>query len=317
MWWIIGGIVVLLIAFIAFSIHPSSLYKFVLDTKSFVYMPAIAEKGLKTDLLPIDITGYTGDNSVGAWFNSKATSHYLEVDGLRLHAYELKHKEDVRDYIVLCHGYGFGAEMMRNFALKLYDLGYNILLPEARAHGKSEGRYIGMGWIERYDVIKWIEYLIDDNNPSNIGLFGVSMGASTALNVTGEKIPDVVKACVADCGYTSVSSEFEEQLKQLFKLPKEPFLTMASKINEEYLGFEFDEADTVAQVQKSSTPTLFIHGDMDKFVPFEMLYILYDNANCEKEKLVVHGAIHGMSSDVEPELYWNKVSDFYRKHFTR
>ena len=314
MGWIIAGII-LVIVLIILIIRPSTLYKFALDTKSIVHMPAIAEKGLKSDLLPIDITGYIGDDSVGQWFSQKAIDYYLEIDGLRLHAYELRHHEDIKDYVVLCHGYGFGADMMRNFALNLYDLGYNILLPEARAHGKSEGRYIGMGWIERYDVIEWIDDLIKRENPQNIGLFGVSMGASTVLNVTGESIPKVVRACVADCGYTSVSKEFEEQLTQIFKLPREPFLSMASKINEEYLGFEFDEADTCKQVEKSDTPTLFIHGDLDKFVPFEMHEILYEHAKCEKEKLVVHGANHGLSSSVNPQLYWGSVAEFYKKHF--
>lgn len=32
--------------------------------------------------------------------------------------------------------------------------GYNVLLPDARAHGQSQGKYIGYGWPERYDVRK-------------------------------------------------------------------------------------------------------------------------------------------------------------------
>lgn len=45
-----------------------------------------------------------------------------------------------------------------------------------------------------------------------------------------------------------------------------------------------------------------------------MLDIVYDAANCEKEKLVIEGAGHGESSKVNPTLYWNTIKEFIRKY---
>ena len=65
---------------------------------------------------------------------------------------------------------------MSNYGKKFYDMGYNVLIPDLRGHGMSEGDYIGMGWDERLDIIDLINYIIDVDKDSEIVLFGVSMG---------------------------------------------------------------------------------------------------------------------------------------------
>ena len=79
-------------------------------------------------------------------------------------------------------------------------------------------------------------------------------------------------------------------------------------------GYSFQEASSVRQVKKSKTPTLFIHGDADTFVPFFMLDEVYEAAACEKEKLVVHGAQPGESVQLEPQRYWDAVHAFVGKY---
>ena len=148
-------------------------------------------------------------------------------------------------------------------------------------------------------------------------LFGVSMGAATTMMTTGENLPDNVKLAIADCGYSSVWDEFSYQLKELFGLPEFPVLYAANSSCKRHCGYSFKEASSVKQLEKSKTPTLFIHGSDDKFVPFEMLDVVYNAASCEKEKLVVEGAEHCMSVSVDPDLYWNTVDSFIDKYLDK
>ena len=145
-------------------------------------------------------------------------------------------------------------------------------------------------------------------------LHGVSMGAATVMNATGEKLKSNVKCAIADCGFTSVWDQMNNMIKLNTKLPAKPLMNIINTVAKSKLGFDFKEASSLEQVKKSSTPTLFIHGDKDDFVPFEMHEILFSNASCEKESLVVPDVGHAVSLYVKPDLYWSKVTEFTEKY---
>ena len=251
------------------------------------------------------------------WFETDGQSVELEQrvseEVTRLHGVHFP--QEGHKYAVLFHGYTGAAWQMAPYAKMFYDMGYDVLTPDARAHGESEGTYIGMGWLERPDVLSWIDSITGPDPEAEIVLMGVSMGGATVMMAAGEDLPDNVKCIVEDCGYSSVWDEFELQLKNVFGLPSFPLLNMASLMCRIRAGYSFKEASSVQQLQKATVPMLFIHGDADTFVPFSMLDVVYDAcASAEKEKLVVHEAAHGAAADTDPEAYWETVTAFVKKH---
>ncbi len=237
-------------------------------------------------------------------------------DGLKLNGYYLEAKTSTDKTAILAHGYSASAKAMGMFAKYYYeDLGYNILMPDARGHGKSEGDYIGFGWHDRKDYVKWIEYVIErSGRNSKIILHGVSMGGATVLMTSGEDLPDNVKAIISDCAYTSVKDELSYQLKGIYGLPVFPLLKTTSLITKLKAGYFFGEASALEQVRKSKTPILFIHGQEDNIVPFEMVLKLYENCGSEKELFIVPGAGHGVSYNVDKKGYQEKVAEFLNKY---
>lgn len=235
---------------------------------------------------------------------------------LKLHAYEVNNaKSDI--WVITIHGYMSNGTEMTEFAKNFQKMGYNVLMPDLRGHGMSEGKYVGMGWHDRLDIIDWINYILENNPDDRIILFGVSMGAATTMMTTGEELPSNVKLAISDCGYTSVWEEFSYQLKELFGLSEFPVLYAASNSCSINAKYSFKEASSIEQVKKSNTPTLFIHGNADDFVPFDMLESIYEAASCEKEKLIVEGAGHGLAFSVNPELYWKTIGDFIEKYLDK
>lgn len=237
-------------------------------------------------------------------------------DGLDLFARFIPSKTASDKFAILVHGYKSSSGVMAKYAKHYYDLGWNILVPDQRAHGKSQGKYIGMGCLEKKDMLGWVQVLLEKKSQAKILLHGVSMGAATVMLLSGEKnLPQNICALVSDCGYSSVNDQFTVQLKELFGLPAFPLLQTTSLLSKIRAGYFFGEGNCAKAVSKSNIPILFIHGDKDTFVPFEMLEKVYAAASCEKEKLVVPHAEHGNAMDVNPELYWTTVDNFVAKYF--
>lgn len=232
------------------------------------------------------------------------------IDNLELCGYEIQNDKKSDTWIIAVHGYmGRGLDMVP-FAKKFIEMGYNVLIIDQRAHGNSQGKYRGMGYLECKDLKEWIKLIASENKNSKIILYGVSMGATTVMMETGEELPANVKVCIEDCGYTSIWDEFKSIYKKSLKLPVFPVLNIASIASKIKAGYYFKQASAIKAVKKSKIPTIFIHGKDDKLVPCKMGERLYNVAKCEKEKLIIEKAGHVESYRVDTERYWNKIKEF-------
>lgn len=250
------------------------------------------------------------------WFD-KANREKIIIEssnGENIHADFIFPEKESNVFVVIVHGYTSEPRGMGMYAEKYHELGYNVLLPSLNGHADSEKSVVTMGWNDRLIVIDWINFLVENYPNCKIIIHGESMGAATTMMTTGEELPDNVKAAVADCGYTSVWDIFSNKLQKSFKLHDFPTLYSASTVNKIYSGFNFKEASAIEQLKKSKTPTIFIHGDKDTFVPYEMLDKVYEAAACEKEKVTIPDSPHARNACKNPELYWNSVIEFINRY---
>ena len=217
--------------------------------------------------------------------------------------------------ILFFHGY-HGTALRDGNGILSYakNNGYNILLVDQRAHGKSGGRCITFGIKERYDCLDWIRYAnrrFGDHTP--IILAGISMGASTVLMASDLGLPANVKGIMADCPY----SEPKEILKKVMIQMKYPVNVTytAVRLGGKFFGkFDIEEHSALESMKNCYVPVLFIHGDEDELVPYEMSKDCYEACvSSEKRHVVVKGAAHGMSYCVDKALYEKEVEDFLNK----
>lgn len=251
------------------------------------------------------------------WLEENAKEVYIQAtkNNLRLHGYCIENqKQSSKRWAILIHGYTADAVEMTYAARAFLTMGYHILMVDLRGHGKSEGKYIAMGWHDRLDIIDWINYLIKKDKEVQIVLYGVSMGAATVMMTIGEKLSKNVKLAIEDCGYTSIWEEFSWELKTLFHLPPFPILYMADLVTRIRAGYSLKQGNCIKQLEKANIPVLFIHGDQDKFVPFYMQEKLVNTANKPREQLIIKGAAHAECAKVNPELYWKTIEKFVIKN---
>ncbi|MDY3862254.1 MAG: alpha/beta hydrolase [Ruminococcus sp.] len=232
-------------------------------------------------------------------------------DGLKLHGTYFPTGDEKK--VVICF-HGYTSEGMKGYiALSEYysKKGFSLLLPDARAHGKSDGKYIGFGCLDRFDALEWIKYIIATlGEDVQILLHGTSMGGATVLMTSGLELPKQVKGIVSDCAFTSPKYVFTHVLHSMYHLPAFPLIQITSAVNKRKAGFSMDECNAAREVTKAKVPILFIHGDADTFVPYSMCEEIYENCKSPKKKLIIKGAAHAESYYKDTKAYEDALNDF-------
>ncbi|MEE8856962.1 MAG: alpha/beta hydrolase [Lactobacillus sp.] len=254
------------------------------------------------------------------WYRDVKKQHWTMMSAnnkYRLAAYYLPAKKSKKTIIVL-HGFMSNKENMGAYAQLFHSLGYNVLLPDAEAHGQSQGKYVGYGWLEKTDVRKWSQQVIKQTGQrSEIAIMGVSMGGATTMMTSGLKLPKQVKCFIEDCGYTNAKNEIEHEAQALYGMPafpRFPLVEVLSLVSRVKAGYFLGDASSLKQLHKNKKPMLFIHGSKDKFVPTEMVYKNYRATSGPKQLLVVKGATHAESIEHNHRLYKKTVVKFLRKY---
>lgn len=267
------------------------------------------------DLKGVDFS-YFG--SARAWFTDQqpADLWITSADGLKLHGYYLSAKSEPKQLIILHHGYTSQGKDMAIFA-RFYAQHYDaaILAIDMRISGQSEGKYLGFGWLEKDDTRLWIEKmntLLGKKLP--VILHGISLGASTILDLGGNACPDQVKIIIADSGFSDLNRQFKRQFKEIFHLPAFPFLPLGSLWCKLILGFSFDEASPINYADQIKASTLIFHGLKDMFVPHPMSDELYAKLTCPKRLVHYANAPHALTYPLNQEDYEKQVQSFIEEH---
>ena len=237
------------------------------------------------------------------WIRSK--------DGLKLHGTYFPGNGGTK--AVICfHGYtSKGLNDYGSLSYYYLDHGFRMLLIDERAHGDSEGTYIGFGTMDRLDGLEWVRWMIEKTgDDAQILLHGNSMGGATVCMMGGMDLPRQVKGIVSDCAFTSARDVFTHVLHSMYHLPAFPMIQIADRVNRKNAGYGLDDCNAAREVRKAKVPFLFIHGDEDIFVPCWMCEEIYKNCASPKTKLIVKGAGHGESYYKDTKAYEEALDVF-------
>lgn len=271
--------------------------------------------------------------------------------------------------VAICvHGYrSFGLYDIGPKAKLLRDAGYNLLIVDNRAHGMSEGKYIGFGNPDSYDIMKWCEFIKDRFGDNvEILLAGLSMGAATVLTTAGViaynkkykengenvaantretaattnanniketenaaeeadgsvkakldasvNIPDVnIVAVLADCGFSSALDEVSSVASKYLHLPYFPFVVITAWWVKVLAKYKLKDMAAKDYIEYYEGHLLIIHGGKDDFVPTSMASVIYDQAKCDKDILIVEDAEHALSYVVAETEYKSAVERLLSK----
>ena len=215
--------------------------------------------------------------------------------------------------IIYSHGLFRSRRELLDRAVELWRLGYGALLYDSRNHGESGQAKVSLGYFERLDAEAAARYLREISPQTHIIMFGISMGAATALLAAAET-PEV-RAVISDSSFLSFQDTTTHHVKLFLKLPAFPLANEIRFMIEQRAGFDGSKLDALEAVKAIGTrPTMFITAQHDPRMPADIAQKLYDaSAATKRELLIVDGPganIHGHAYQADPRLYVERVAAF-------
>ena len=261
---------------------------------------------------------YDGIVYADAWLKNHGVSdvYVKSFDGLKLHGLWIP-ADNAKGSVLFAHGYR--STYLADFGMALdfyHDAGFNILLPDQRCHGKSEGKIITFGIKESRDMKTWIQFHNETFGAVPLLLSGMSMGASTMLYLADERLPANVKGFLVDCGFTTPKEILAKVFTSVTHLPAWLCLWSTGLCARIFGGFGLSEKDSRVSLTKNVMPIIMVHGLGDSFVPCEMTKEAYALCTGPKQILLVDNAEHGLSFIVDNERYMQIVRDFIKQYFS-
>ena len=241
-------------------------------------------------------------------------------DGLKLAAYRVD-AENPRAAVVFVSGiHAPSVTAFFGHAAMLKNAGYSSVLVEMRAHGESDGDLICLGTKEYLDVRAAVRYVKERSPERPVVVFGLSMGAGTAVNAIGET--DDIDALISLSAFSTWPDLFADNMA-LMGFPRfvcdleKPFVWLYMGVQ---FGFDRLQVNPLAEIGKlNGRPALLMHSRGDTQVPFVSFKRL-TAATSGVETYVVDGDRHFICEEhfLHPEQdasYAGAILAFLDNHF--
>jgi alpha-beta hydrolase superfamily lysophospholipase len=193
-----------------------------------------------------------------------------------------------RGTAVLLHGMNESKAAFPYFgaAKPLNAMGFDVVLIDLRAHGRSGGKYITYGAKEKYDVRAALNQLTKSRTvTAPFYLFGSNLGGAIAIQYAA--IDPRVKGVVALAPYKDFSSIANWQMTFIAPVMSakevEKVISIAASTGE----FDPGDASALRAVKKLTCPLLLVHGILDFSVPIAQTQEIFAAATCPKQMVLV------------------------------
>lgn len=217
--------------------------------------------------------------------------------------------------ILVQHGYKDRLQSMLTLAELLHRRGYQVMLMCVRAHDRSDGERISMGQREMPDMEAWakIAEAKPGVDPADVGMFGVSMGGSLAIQYTASH--QDVKALVVDSAFSSLDDTIDTSVKFFTGLPAFPFGPMVRMWAEREGGFSVGDVDAKKWIGRvSPRPVLIMQGGADQVVSVSSGQKIFDAAGEPKEFWFEPTVGHGKFLKMMPQEFETRVVGFFDRN---
>lgn len=239
---------------------------------------------------------------------------FTSRDGLWLGGWWIPAAGDARGTVVLCPGQNGSLDKDIPQAVPLQRAGFNVLLFDFRAHGRSQGSLVTLGALEQADLFGALDYLERERGVGQAGVLGFSMGAGVALLVAAQDAR--VAALVVDGAFPRLASLLQSYLR-LRGVPGPlagGFAQIVLWVAALRAQYEIHHADPITLADRISAPMLFVHGERDPFVRTDEVRALAARVAGPAEVWSLADCGHREANKRHPDEYNQRVVSWFARH---
>lgn len=237
---------------------------------------------------------------------------FTAQDGLRLRGWFLPGGDGERA-VVFLHGHGGSMDPDLKYAPAFHDAGISVLMFDFRAHGRSEGQIVSMGYLERRDAVAAVRFL-EGRGFKRLGLLGFSMGGVVAI-ITAPGL-ESVRAVVVDGAFGRITEPIvgwgERRGLPAWLSRSLGWLTIA--MTSLRLRVNLFREQPIHWVGKMHAPVFIIHAAEDGYVSWDHMQELIAAMPEPKEVWLAEGAGHREVDERYPEEYLARVVGFFERY---
>ena len=215
--------------------------------------------------------------------------------------------------VIFIHGHGADRHEGMRWFKAVHQAGFNILAFDLRNQGKSTKSFSTMGYFEKRDVIRALDYLQQQKQIESIGIFGTSMGAATSIMAMVDD--SRIAAGVFEAGWANLDDLYSEIIEQHMGLPSYPLLPLTTWMLEQRTGMEMaklNPEDMLADI--APRPVFIIHCSGDNLIGFSHGERNYAAAKKPKEFWKSPCQMHARAWQSDPEYIEQRVTNYFTKY---
>lgn len=191
-------------------------------------------------------------------------------DGTKLNGILINTRDSSKGLIVYTHGNRHHIQRYARPAAELTRYGYDVLMPDYRGYGKSEGYPVENDLY--YDMESWLHYADSVLKPKEYIFYGRSLGSAMATYAATKKQS---KLLILETPFDEIKSAAPVIFSpMLFFIP---------------LKSTFSNISRLPLIQ---CPILIIHGTEDELIPLDAVKKLAASGNTKTELVIIEGAGH-------------------------
>ena len=242
----------------------------------------------------------------------------VAADHAVLRGWFLQARHHNGDAVILFHGVGDNRLGMVGYAELLLRNGYSVLMPDARAHGVSEGNLATYGLLEADDVRRWFEWVRFNGRPNCIYGLGESMGAAQLLQALTSE-PGFC-AVIAESPFSSFREIAYDRMGQQFHAGPWVGRTLLWPVVEIALmdvrwkyHLNLKAVSPEDAIAKTPVPVMLIHGQVDNNIPIRHSRIMKAR-NAQLVLWEVPNADHCGAISTAPDEFVKRMLSWFASH---